>query len=194
VRASKRIGIENMVSMYQGCLAIVLARSGKLGEAEECIRQALESKGIPRTVGVNSIYFAQILLMRKRCHEALEESERATRLLAEFPSYRAMACGVSVQALLECGRTQDALSGARVGMRIMDDLGGLEEGGSLVRLAYAEALHAVGDTDGARVAIAEAREHLLAQASKLRDPARRKSFLEGVMEHRRILDLARQWS
>jgi hypothetical protein len=132
--------------------------------------------------------------MRERCHEALEESERATRLLAEFPSYRAMACGVSVQALLECGRTNDALSGARVAMRIMDDLGGLEEGGSLVRLAYAEALHAVGDTDAARVAIAEAREHLLEQAGKLRDPARRKSFLEGVMENRRILDLARQWS
>ena len=33
---------------------------------------------------------------------------------------------------------------AELAMHIMEEIGGLEEGGSLVRLAYAEALHGAG--------------------------------------------------
>lgn len=193
IRASQRIGLESMMSLNRGILAMTLARSGKLDEAERCILMALSSKQVPRTLGVNHIYFAQILLMREQPEEALEECELGMTLLSEFPSYRAMALGVLAQVMLACGRTGEAMTAARTGMHVMDDLGALEEGSSLVRLVYAEALSATGDHEGARAAIANARDHLLDEAGKLRDPARRASFLEGVAEHRHILELARRW-
>jgi hypothetical protein len=65
--------------------------------------------------------------------------------------------------------------------------------GAFVRLAHAEALHATGDRDAARRAIADARTHLLAIADKVPDPAYRQSFLDNVPENARTLALARTW-
>jgi hypothetical protein len=65
--------------------------------------------------------------------------------------------------------------------------------GALVRLARAEALHAIGALDAARAAIGEARTWLHAVAAKIQDPAYRASFLEAVPENARILALARAW-
>jgi hypothetical protein len=65
--------------------------------------------------------------------------------------------------------------------------------GAFVRLAHAEALHATGDLDAARRAIADARTHLLATAGKIPDPASRQSFLDSVPENARTLALARTW-
>jgi len=63
----------------------------------------------------------------------------------------------------------------------------------LSRLGYAEALDATGDHAAACAAITEARDRLLAQAARIDDPSRRKTFLENVPENARTLSLARQW-
>jgi eukaryotic-like serine/threonine-protein kinase len=65
--------------------------------------------------------------------------------------------------------------------------------GAHVRLIHAECLHAAGDQDGARAAIATARERILANAAKIGDADYRRSFLENVPENARTLELARQW-
>jgi hypothetical protein len=65
--------------------------------------------------------------------------------------------------------------------------------GAFVRLARAEALHAAGALDAARAAIADARARLVAIADTISDPAYRTSFLEGVPENARTLELARAW-
>jgi hypothetical protein len=64
---------------------------------------------------------------------------------------------------------------------------------ALARLALAEALHATGDREAARRAIADARTHLLAIAGKIPDPVYRQSFLDNVPENARTLALARTW-
>ena len=72
--------------------------------------------------------------------------------------------------------------------------GGIDEGEARIRLIYAEALHATGELEEARVAIATARDRLLARAAKIGDEAWRRSFLECVPENSRTLELARAWS
>ena len=46
----------------------------------------------------------------------------------------------------------------------------------------------------AKAAIAEARGALLARAQRIQDPGSRKTFLEGISEHARTLELASAWS
>jgi hypothetical protein len=58
---------------------------------------------------------------------------------------------------------------------------------------HAEALHAAGQQERARAAIATARDRLLANAEKIGDPTYRKSFLENVPENARTVELAREW-
>src|SRR5690349_22798346 len=64
-------------------------------------------------------------------------------------------------------------------------LGGIDEGESLVRLVHAAALGQAGFPQIARVAIAAARDRLLARAEKITSPALRVSYLKRVPENAR---------
>ena len=65
--------------------------------------------------------------------------------------------------------------------------------GALARLVQAEALDAAGHRERARIAIAAARDALLACAARIEDLGYRRSFLEGVPENVRTFDLAHRW-
>lgn len=60
----------------------------------------------------------------------------------------------------------------------------------MVLLAHAEALVRSGQPDAGRAVIDHARDHLVARAATIRDPAKQRSFLENVSENARILRLA----
>jgi len=92
------------------------------------------------------------------------------------------------------GRAEDALAAAEDAVARCTAMGGCGMfRGAFVRLAHAEALHATGAHDAARLAIAEARTRLLATADKIPDPGYRKSFLDAVPENARTLELAGAW-
>jgi eukaryotic-like serine/threonine-protein kinase len=92
------------------------------------------------------------------------------------------------------GRAGEALAAAEDAVSRYIAMGGCGLfRGAFVRLAHAEALHAIGDGDAARRAIGHARTQLLAIADKIPDPAYRRSFLGNVPENARILALARAW-
>jgi hypothetical protein len=78
-------------------------------------------------------------------------------------------------------------------MRIFQEAGRIDEGESIVRLAYAEGLEAVRDYPGAMRAIEAARDRLMARATRIRDGAMRSSFLERVPHHARTVALAHAW-
>ncbi|HTN82675.1 MAG TPA: hypothetical protein VL242_03295, partial [Sorangium sp.] len=78
-------------------------------------------------------------------------------------------------------------------IELLEHIGGLEENNAPVHLAWIEALHACGDGDAARRALASARDQLRAEADAIESPALRRSFLEAVPEHARILALAEEW-
>ncbi|MCG8425341.1 MAG: protein kinase [Proteobacteria bacterium] len=192
--ASERLGLDQMGGMIEGLLAIVLARNGALDEAERHMKRALAARQVPRTRGVNRVYWAQILLLAGRPGEALEQCNQAINELKDFASYRALAHAVSGQAQLALGRADQARVVAQRGHDLLNELGELEEGTALVLLVHAEALHATGDSNGARRTILAAKEHLTREAEHLGDPIRRWGFLRDVPEHRRILMLARRWA
>jgi tetratricopeptide (TPR) repeat protein len=63
----------------------------------------------------------------------------------------------------------------------------------LAMLTRAEAYHAKGDLDAAKIAIRDARDTLLSVMAKIDDVAIQKSFLERIVTHARIMELAKQW-
>ena len=89
-------------------------------------------------------------------------------------------------------RSAEALGVAREAMDLLASLGTIEAGEALIRLVYAEALRTERDPrTGA--AVIDARDRLLAQASRIGDPALEASFLERVPENARTLWLAETW-
>jgi hypothetical protein len=92
------------------------------------------------------------------------------------------------------GRPGEALAAAEDAVSRCITMGGCGMfRGAFVGLAHAEALHATGDLDAARRAIADARAHLLAIADRIPDPAYRQGFLDSVPENARTVALARTW-
>jgi predicted secreted Zn-dependent protease len=79
-------------------------------------------------------------------------------------------------------------------MAQLEAAGQIEEGESLVRLVWAEALEANGRHDEAREAIGRAHARLMERAAKIGDEALRASFLERVAENARTLELAAAWA
>jgi hypothetical protein len=77
---------------------------------------------------------------------------------------------------------------------LLERIGGeMSEGEIDLRLTWAEALHASGDGEAARAAIAATRDRLLELAERLSDVELRASFLRRVPENARTLALARAW-
>jgi eukaryotic-like serine/threonine-protein kinase len=116
-------------------------------------------------------------------------------LLHNTPPLRAPAMAVLARALIGLGpgHAAEALDAAREALSTLESLDAIEEGESLVRLTYAEALAAAGDAAAAAAAIARARDSVFARAEGLRDPARRSRFLRDVPENARTVELARAW-
>jgi hypothetical protein len=104
-----------------------------------------------------------------------------------------MALAVLAQALLGRAKNDEGLVRAREAMDLLRSLGALEEGEALVRLTFAEALHANGDP-AANAVIAEARESLVNRAARISDVRLRSSFLERVAENAATLARAATWS
>ena len=78
-------------------------------------------------------------------------------------------------------------------MELLDGLVRVEEGEAAARLTYAEALAATGDHAAAAVAIAIARERILARAADMHRADLRQSYLERVTDNARVLELAASW-
>jgi tetratricopeptide (TPR) repeat protein len=189
----RRLGVGHLVSTSASELALSLARLGQLDEALELVRGPVPSS--QRERNYRGITRAWLALFGARPGDALAELERV--LGAEEPpagDALAQAMGVRAGALLCLGRPHEALDAARAGMAILEATGTLEDGEALLRMVHAEALHAAGARERGRAAMDEAHAWLCAQAMQIENPAWRETFLDRVVEHRRIAELARAWA
>jgi hypothetical protein len=92
------------------------------------------------------------------------------------------------------GDPAGALAAAERAMRCLEDMEGApEDGESLARLVWAEALMAAGRESEAREALQTARDRLRHRAALIRDDTLRASFLDRVPENARTLALADEW-
>jgi tetratricopeptide (TPR) repeat protein len=177
-------------------LGLALARLGALEEARAVEGEALgafEAKGDKRMEGGSRIILAEILMHAGELDSARNEAVTAVRVLSATPPAKAHALAMAAQINLARGDVPAALDDAQSAKGLLDEIGVLDEGESLVRLVWAEALHAGGRADEAQEAIADARDRLMTRAERIRDPALRKSFLENVPENAKTLELATSW-
>jgi eukaryotic-like serine/threonine-protein kinase len=182
--------------MARATLGQALAYCGRLGEAravEEAAVAASHSLGASFVEVVARSYLARIALLSGD----LDTAEREASAAAAFPEFPPttspfciMAMAVRARALLELRRTGEAVHVAREAVSALESLGTLEEGESLVRMTYADALVQSGSMPEAAAAIRAARDSLLARAEKISDAAWRERFLS-VPDNARVLGLVR---
>ncbi|WP_437737701.1 serine/threonine-protein kinase [Sorangium sp. So ce1335] len=190
LEAADRLGLRELATVAMHNLGHVLGQLGKLDEAQRVERRAVEAfqqRGDLRMEGVARTYLAKIALLSGDAATAEREALAAEAALHVAPRLRAPAVAVRARALLAAGEVAAALGAARAAFGELAALGSLEEGESLVRLAYAEALAASGAHGEAAAVLAEARESLRARADRIADPRRRERFLTAVPENARIV-------
>jgi len=191
--ACDRMGLHDLSAAVQHNLGRVLGFGPELAEAERLERMAIEAfrrQGEPRLEGLARVYLAEILIARGDLAAAAEEAAAAVAALIVAPAIRVAALGALARARLGAGDRQGALAAAGEAHAALERLGEIEEGESMVRLTYAEALAAAGQEAEARAALALARERLLARADRVADHGWRHRFLHEVPVNARILALA----
>jgi hypothetical protein len=147
--------------------------------------------------GASCEYLALIRLAAGNAEAAELEARKAIIVASQptpLPLNIAESLAILAQALLAQGRVPEALEAARDAHERLVALGGIDDGESIISLAWAEALSAAGDQAGARAAIAQAKSRLLERAAKILDPAARDGFLTRVPENARTLACAADWS
>ncbi|HTL34632.1 MAG TPA: tetratricopeptide repeat protein, partial [Kofleriaceae bacterium] len=187
-----RMGLQNVVATAKHNLGRALMYDGKLDEAlaiESEAVAAFVAQGDKRLESASRSYLAEILTARGD-HEAAERELRQGLHTVQAAS-RPQQLAMLGQVLLTMKRGHEALIAAREAQGLLDALGGVEEGESLIRLTYAEALNAAGETQNARAAVKVARDRVLERAAKITDPEWRTSFLTHLPENARTLELAR---
>lgn len=195
---SERLGrLHHASATAKHNLGMVLARLGAFAEAQSIETEALEAfrtKGERRMEGKSRVFLAEIFLLAGDLDAADREARTAVKTLSVAPPAKAYALAVAAQIELARGDTESAERDARDADALLQQVGVIDEGEAIVRLALAEALHAAGKIDEARTAIFAARDRLVERASHIRDEALRRSFLEQVPENARTLTLAREWA
>lgn len=188
-----RMGLLDLAAAALHNLGHVLAHRGRFEEARRLEQQAMEvfeKQGDPRMEGLARTYLAKIELLAGDPAAAERHAVAAAEALRAAPPLRASACAVLARALLDLGCAAEALSAAREANALLESLGTIEEGESLVRLVHAEALAANGEDAAFARAIAAARGRLLERAAKIREPTWRERFLTCVPDNARTLSLA----
>ncbi|WP_437989516.1 protein kinase domain-containing protein [Sorangium sp. So ce145] len=178
-------------------LAQLLAHRGQLADgwalAEESAAASSRRAGLVRLELCARCYLAKIASAMGDFEAAEREARASVALSQHAPTLAVQAFSILARALLGLGRIDEAMQAAAEANSRLVEFGTVEEGESLVRLTYAEALAASGRHAEATAAIASARTALLARAEKLSDPTWRERFLHDVPDNARTLELARQW-
>jgi tetratricopeptide (TPR) repeat protein len=190
---AERMGLPGPAAYAKHTLGLVLSRRGALEEARAVEQEAVrsfEANGDARLTGGSRAYLAQILAQLGDLQGAEREAGAAIDGLAGAPAVRAFALATRARILVARARPGEALDDARAAAQLMRELGGIEEGEVLVRLALAEALLAAGERAAAAEAIVEARAKLIERASRLPDPEAQARLLREVPENARTLALA----
>jgi len=196
VADATRLSLGSLLLVARQAMGQLFSRRGDLARGREILLDCVErarAQESPFDEGVAYCYLAGAARIGGDHETAVTESRLAIERLTGSPTYLAGANALLALSLVDLGRAAEAFAPAELAIGTLRALGGSVEGELIVRLAWAEALSAKGDAEGARAAIREARERLLAKAARIEDPERKKAFLSQIREHGRILARAGEW-
>lgn len=189
---AERMGLHPVTTVALQNLGRVHAYRGAFEEGRRVQKLAIEAARkheYPRLLGVSHVYLAELELLTGDVKTAELEVRAGLESLSGTPPLRASALGVLARILLARGPVGEALGAASEAHALLESLGSIEEGETAVRLVYAEALAANGLLEEFASALISAREHLLARANRISDPAGRERFLRGIADNARTLEL-----
>ena len=175
-------------------LGVATTRLGRAVEGRALLEQALEESQrheSPRITGYLLVMLAELQIEAGEFETAADNAERAVD--AGGPPLQAFALSTLTRARIAGGRIDAALESARRAVALAESGVNIDEYSALVHSVHAEALHAGGEHESARAALALARDTLLSAADCIDDPALRQSFLGRIPENARMLALARAW-
>jgi serine/threonine protein kinase/tetratricopeptide (TPR) repeat protein len=194
---AERMAIDLAANTARKNLALTCAHQGALDEARLLGRQACRwfaERDDTRELALSRLYLATVLILDQDLDEAELEARAALQLLPESVPLRPFGLGTLARTLLLRGCHDQALEIAREAYRLLESLGNIESGESMVRLVFAEALEATGAHEHARAIIDQARDVLLARAGAISRADWRRSFLENIPDHLRTVTLAGLWT
>jgi hypothetical protein len=191
-----RMDVPQAISAAQNVLGVALARRGAFEEACAAFSVAIEGSVAGqnrRQEGDARSGLAEALLHAGDLDGAEVSARHAVSVLDAFGPIQLAARAILAEVLLARGRAGEALEVARVAFEPLESFGHPVERDALVRVVHAEALHANEHHAEARAMIASARGRLLARAARIGEEDLRRSFLEGVPENARTIELAGRW-
>ena len=193
---AERLGLLAVANDAKLSLSFVLARTNRFEPARAVAQEVIEGFSAQRDrvgEGRARAYLAGVYYFGGDNARAEEEELRALPLLEHSLPHRAALLGFITLTRVALGAPGESTNEAGAeAMRLLEQVGGVAEGEALIRLAWAEGLAAKGDMDGARVAIAAARNRLLARAANM-NAEHKRTFLGVVREHVRTLARAGEW-
>jgi tetratricopeptide (TPR) repeat protein len=196
IALASAMALDSVLALLNNNLGFALCSLGNLEEGLEIEGRAVrtfQAAGNPRLEAASRGYLARFLVGAGRLAEASEQAEMACEQAKTTPPMHALALAMLARVSLAGDRPVEALAAAREACAILESLGGIDEGESLLLMTLAEALRANGDRDGAVASIREARQRLLARADMITNPDLRVSFLERVSDNARTMRLALDW-
>ena len=107
------------------------------------------------------------------------------------PSVQVAAQGTLASVLLAQGKPAEAREAAREAMDLLEKLGQIDQGESMVRLADVEARRATGEDREALEALRRAAQRVTERAATIEDGGWRASFL-AIAENEETMRLARE--
>jgi tetratricopeptide (TPR) repeat protein len=194
--ASDRMGLRDLSAAVEQNLGRVVGLNGAFAEGERLERRSIAAfahQGDPRFEGASRWYLAEILLATGQHAEAEREAAAAAASLAVVaPALRVAALGTVARARLAGRDGEGALAAGREAHEALERMGEIDEGESMVRLAFAEALLATGAREEARQVLLVAHARLVARAEKIGESTWRARFLHDVPVNARIVALAEE--
>jgi tetratricopeptide (TPR) repeat protein len=124
---------------------------------------------------------------RGELERALAEADVAVDRLGGARPLLPLAVATRARALTALGRHEEALASSTEALSLGDELGTIEEGDAVVRLAHVEALAALGRDAAAAQARDQAKKQLISRANRISDPNRRQRFLRDIPDHARTM-------
>ncbi|MBK8256606.1 MAG: protein kinase [Polyangiaceae bacterium] len=190
---AEHLGITALHTTAKLNLALATAFCGSFEEGErlgtEVIASA-ESHADRRVIAFVHIYLARMCMVAGHHEKALQHSSAIADDPSALSSLRAFALACSSLALGALGQVDAAVATGKEALDLLAELGSVEEGEALIRLAYPSALAKRGDRAAAADATLDARAKLLAHAAKITDDKYRQSYLTAVFENAETLRLA----
>jgi len=134
-------------------------------------------------------YLAHALYAKGELDMALQQAKVAMEQGSMFPDVQAIALGAMALLALRRARPTEALDWADRGLEVS----AYATEGSILRLARAEALHALGRAPEAHAALREALDRIHRIAATFDDPTLRASYLSNIDANARTVRLAHDW-